>query len=107
MGAAARRNPRSLESSTDEEARALILLRDTVAQLRSREAFERWLLTFPRETQPSIRAMLQSAGPWTVENRRKARIAQAERTQALRARAREMALWSPAPRPPMGVRVME
>lgn len=91
MGYAARRNVRSF-SNTDAEARELALLRDHVALLPTREDFERWLLGFPAETRAEVRAMVQSAAPWTVENRRQARLERDEWQRHAKARARAIAL---------------
>ncbi len=91
MGRAARLNPRSSQWTGDPDEHNLIVLRRMVAQLPTREAFERWLLGFEPDHRPPIRAMLQSAGRWTVENRRKALQVRRANWREIRQRARAMA----------------
>lgn len=91
MGNAARRNLRSVDSGADEDLRALMILRDTIANCPSRLAFERWLLGFPAETRTKVRRYVQSAAPWTIEHRRAARLAAQRVREDIRQRARSIA----------------
>lgn len=77
--------------SFDREDEALKTLRRTVAQIPTRELFERWLLGFPAETRLQVRMMVQSVAPWTIENRRTRRQALEQRASRVHQRALECA----------------